>query len=71
MSLFDIRDLSTPITVTSGTALKGNHLAFRINTNMQSTLDPAKHIESALGVRVGNFDLYVKIPAGFCQVWGN
>jgi len=60
----DIWDLSTATTVTGGTVHRGDYLAFRISTNMQSALDPAKRGQSATGAEAGNFDLQVKGPTG-------
>src|SRR5208337_1401113 len=62
----DVWDLNTATTVTSGSAIQGDYLAFRINTNLQSALDPTKRVNdiTAGKAQVGNVDIKVKSASG-------
>ena len=65
----DVWDINTSTTVTSGTVIQGDWVTFRVNTNLQSALDPAyrgtdsnqKMIGSTLA---GNMDIKVKPASG-------
>ncbi len=62
----DVWDLNTATTVTSGSCIQGDYLAFRINTNLQSALDPSKRLNDATpgAAQVGNVDIKVKSSTG-------
>ena len=61
----DVWDITTGTTVTSGTAIQGDYLAFRINTNLQAALDPTKRVQDTIGTpAIGNIDIKVKTAAG-------
>ncbi|HVP97567.1 MEMAR_RS02690 family S-layer glycoprotein, partial [Methanoregula sp.] len=63
----DVWDLNTGTTVTSGTVIQGDYLAFRINTNLQAALDPTKRESDQFTANVnttGNVDIKVKSASG-------
>ncbi|MGA9086342.1 MAG: DUF3821 domain-containing protein, partial [Methanoregula sp.] len=63
----DVWDLSTGTTVTSGTAIQGDFLAFRINTNLQSSINsPSTRTNdiTANAAQAGNVDIKVKSSTG-------
>lgn len=64
----DVWDINTSTTVTSGTAIQGDLLTFRVNTNLQSALDPTKRLGDLTGatspVKPGNMDIKVKPASG-------
>ena len=63
----DVWDLTTGTTVTGGTAIQGDYLAIKVNTNLQSALssvrmnDTLNHLDTP---QVGNIDLKVKSASG-------
>jgi len=62
----DVWDLTTGTVVTGGTAIQGDNLAFRINTNMQSALDPATRNNDITpgAAQTGNIDINLVSPSG-------
>jgi len=62
----DIWDLTSGTTVTSGTAIQGDYLAFKINTNLQSAINnPTARANDAVGTpQLGNIDIKVKSATG-------
>jgi PGF-CTERM protein len=59
----DVWDLSTATTVTSGTAIQGDYLAIRVNSNLDQALNGNYRAKSA-GDNTGNVDLKVKSASG-------
>ena len=63
----DVWDINTSTTVTSGTAIQGDLLTFRVNTNLQSALDPNYRQQdnpSGTTDKWGNMDIKVKPASG-------
>jgi PGF-CTERM protein len=59
----DVWDINTSTTVSSGTVIQGDLLTFRINTNLQSAIDP-NYRTSSVTPAVGSVDIQVKPSSG-------
>jgi len=61
----DVWDLTTGTVVTGGTAIQGDNLAFRINTNMQASLDPTTRNNDITpgAAQTGNIDINLVGPS--------
>ncbi len=62
----DVWDETTATAVTGGTAIQGDNLTFRINTNLQSALDPTKRSQDVIpgAAQIGNIDIKVHGSTG-------
>ncbi len=62
----DVWDETTATAVTGGTAIQGDNLTFRINTNLQSALDPTKRSQDVIpgAAQIGNIDIKVHSTTG-------
>ena len=61
----DVYDSTTNTTATGGSVIQGDNLTFRINTNLQSALDPTtREQDLASGAQVGNVDIKIHSSTG-------
>ena len=59
----DVWDLSTGTTVTGGSAIQGDYLAFRINSNIDQAINPTFRTQGT-GAAVGSVDIRLKSDSG-------
>jgi PGF-CTERM protein len=62
----DVWDENTATVVTGASAIQGDNLTFRVNTNLQSAIDPNTRINDVTpgAAQVGNIDIKVKSASG-------